>query len=97
MPGQCFAGHEKFDLLWRGKKIAGAAQRRTKAGLLIQGSVQPPTVALARADWELALVAAADVFLPGRAMRFQPDAELLQHAARLAAEKFSQAGHNQKR
>jgi lipoate-protein ligase A len=22
--GQCFAGHEQFDLLWRGRKIAGA-------------------------------------------------------------------------
>jgi len=28
IPGACFVGHEKSDLLWRGKKIAGAAQRR---------------------------------------------------------------------
>jgi lipoate-protein ligase A len=41
-PGQCFAGHEPSDLLWNGRKIAGAAQRRTRDGLLIQGSVQPP-------------------------------------------------------
>ena len=41
LPGQCFVGHEKFDLLWHGRKIAGAAQRRNKLGLLIQGSVQP--------------------------------------------------------
>ena len=27
LPGQCFVGHEKFDLLWHGKKIAGAADR----------------------------------------------------------------------
>jgi hypothetical protein len=40
--GQCFIGHEKFDLLWKGKKIAGAAQRRTRDGLLNQGSIQPP-------------------------------------------------------
>jgi lipoate-protein ligase A len=40
--GQCFQGHEQFDVLWRGQKIAGAAQRRTRDGLLIQGSVQPP-------------------------------------------------------
>jgi lipoate-protein ligase A len=40
-PGQCFAGYERFDLLWRGRKIAGAAQRRTRDGLLIQGSVRP--------------------------------------------------------
>ena len=41
-PGACFVGYVKSDLLWHGKKIAGAAQRRNKLGLLIQGSVQPP-------------------------------------------------------
>src|SRR5580692_11023194 len=55
LPGQCFEGHEKFDLLWRGKKIAGAAQRRNKLGLLIQGSVQPPPLSLVRANWEAAM------------------------------------------
>ena len=40
-PGECFEGHELHDLLWNGKKIAGAAQRRNRFGLLIQGSVQP--------------------------------------------------------
>ena len=40
-PGECFEGHELHDLLWNGKKIAGAAQRRNRLGLLIQGSVQP--------------------------------------------------------
>ena len=44
-PGECFEGHELHDLLWNGKKISGAAQRRNRFGLLIQGSVQPP------ADW----------------------------------------------
>ena len=59
LPGQCFAGHEKFDLLWHGKKIAGAAQRRNKSGLLIQGSIQPPPIKIARADWENAMQSAA--------------------------------------
>ena len=40
-PGECFEGHELHDLLWNGKKVAGAAQRRNRFGLLIQGSVQP--------------------------------------------------------
>ena len=40
-PGECFEGHELHDLMWNGKKIAGAAQRRNRHGLLIQGSVQP--------------------------------------------------------
>src|SRR6202034_4242862 len=59
LPGQCFVGHEKFDLLRHGKKIAGAAQRRNKSGLLIQGSVQPPPVKIARADWENAMQSTA--------------------------------------
>jgi len=41
LAGQCFAGHEKFDVLWRGYKIAGAAQRRTRDGLLIQDRCSP--------------------------------------------------------
>ena len=53
--GQCFAGYEKFDLLWHEKKIAGAAQRRNKLGLLIQGSVQPPPISLSPPDWQKAM------------------------------------------
>jgi lipoate-protein ligase A len=55
LPGQCFIGSEKFDVLWFGKKIAGAAQRRTKKGLLIQGSIQPPPISLNRMDWHNAM------------------------------------------
>jgi len=58
-PGQCFVGHEKSDVLWQGRKIAGAAQRRTKFGLLIQGSVQPPPLPLSKADWQAAMCVAA--------------------------------------
>jgi lipoyl(octanoyl) transferase len=54
-PGQCFRGYEESDLLWRGRKIAGAAQRRTRQGLLIQGSVQPPIPLLVRDDWQKAM------------------------------------------
>lgn len=56
-PGQCFAGYEIHDLLWGGTKTAGAAQRRTRAGLLIQGSVQPPPLDLSRAAWQRAMMA----------------------------------------
>src|SRR2546421_8962752 len=54
-PGQCFAGYEKADVLWNGVKIAGAAQRRTKEGLLIQGSVQPGSLTVNRSDWQKAM------------------------------------------
>ena len=53
-PGECFEGHELHDLLWNGKKTAGAAQRRNRHGLLIQGSVQPPAD-WAREDWRVCL------------------------------------------
>ncbi len=54
-PGQCFVGAEKSDVLWHGRKIAGAAQRRTRSGLLIQGSVQPPPLPLHPAAWREAM------------------------------------------
>jgi lipoate-protein ligase A len=96
-PGQCFVGHEKSDLLWHGKKIAGAAQRRNKLGLLIQGSVQPPPLPLARADWENAMRGVAGKHFSVEWTDFAPDAELLKCADTLAREKYSQACYNQKR
>lgn len=38
--GLCFTAPAPGDLLWRGQKIAGAGQRRTRRGLLHQASVQ---------------------------------------------------------
>ncbi len=97
LPGQCFVGHEKFDLLWCGKKIAGAAQRRNKLGLLIQGSVQPPPVALARSDWEMAMRDVAMKKSGAGWDGFSPEPELREHAERLARQKYSQCDYNQKR
>ena len=39
-PGHCFANPVRADVLVDGQKVAGAAQRRTRAGLLQQGSIQ---------------------------------------------------------
>jgi lipoate-protein ligase A len=97
LPGQCFAGHEKFDLLWRGKKIAGAAQRRNKLGLLIQGSVQPPPVSIVRADFENAMGAVTRKKFQVEWRGFLPDGNLLARAAELARQKYSQNVYNQKR
>ena len=97
LPGQCFVGHEKSDLLWHGKKIAGAAQRRNKLGLLIQGSVQPPPVPVARVDWEDAMRRVAHKHFTVTWANFTPDAELCQQTDTLAREKFSQPAYNQKR
>src|ERR1039457_3610687 len=87
LPGQCFIGHEKSDLLWHGKKIAGAAQRRNKLGLLIQGSVQPPSVPVLRGEWEQAMRAVAGKQFCVTWTEFAPAAELLATSTKLAQEK----------
>jgi lipoyl(octanoyl) transferase len=97
IPSACFSGHEKSDLLWHGRKIAGAAQRRNKLGLLIQGSVQPPPRLPARADWEEAMRAVAAKDFSVKWGDFSPDAKLVEHSAKLAREKYSQADYNQRR
>jgi lipoyl(octanoyl) transferase len=84
-PGECFVGYEKFDLLWHGKKIAGAAQRRNKLGLLIQGSVQPPPTPLSRPAWESAICCVA----AGEWSEHVPDASLITRANELREQKYS--------
>ena len=97
IPSACFIGHEKSDLLWHGKKIAGAAQRRNQLGLLIQGSVQPPPVPLQREPFESAMTVVAGQFFSVTWEKLSSDAVLVQRAKELAGEKFSQVGYNQKR
>ncbi len=95
-PGQCFVGAEPFDVLWQGRKIAGAAQRRNRDGLLIQGSVQPP-VGVAKADWQQAMGDVAAEQWQIKWEVFEPATRLRERAEALAREKYSQALHNQRR
>jgi len=96
-PGQCFAGYEKFDLLHGGRKLAGAAQRRNKLGLLIQGSIQPPPPAIPRARFVAALIDAGNNLLAATAQTFVPGDELLNLTKRLAAGRFARDEHNRRR
>ena len=85
-PGECFEGYELHDLLWNGKKIAGAAQRRNRHGLLIQGSVQPVDD-WSNQDWR-------DCLSQGSSqLEDIPDA----CAHELAEAKYSKAEYNRKR
>jgi lipoate-protein ligase A len=97
LPGQCFVGHEKFDLLWHGKKIAGAAQRRNKLGLLIQGSIQPSPISISRIDWENAMCLVAQERFRIKWTNFSPDEGLQTRAEFLARDNFSQDSFNRKR
>ena len=50
----CFQKPELYDVVHSqsGAKIAGAAQKRNKRGLLFQGSLWKPSVEPAAVDWE---------------------------------------------
>jgi hypothetical protein len=96
-PGQCFVGHEKFDVLWHDQKIAGAAQRRTRAGLLIQGSVQPPAIKLDRADWEQAMWVAGEEAFGCEWSELRPVNELHERTNELAEKVYAQELHNHRR
>jgi lipoate-protein ligase A len=90
-------GYEKFDVLWHGKKIAGAAQRRNKLGLLIQGSVQPPPLGLKREDWERAMQTAGAKMFGAEWTEAKADEAFSSRVAELVREKYSQRSYNEKR
>jgi lipoate-protein ligase A len=96
-PGQCFYGHEQFDLLWRGRKIAGASQRRTRDGLLIQGSVQPPPPPPSREAWHEAMCAIGQTLHGATWLSFQPESWLVEQAQELARRKYAELAYNRKR
>src|SRR5262249_5069188 len=95
--GQCFAGAERFDVLWKGRKIAGAAQRRNRLGLLIEGAVQPPSATLVRQRWERAMCDIA----PGPKkiiwQQLEPDQGLVSRARQLSSQKYELQEYNQRR
>jgi lipoate-protein ligase A len=95
--GCCFVGAEKFDLLWNGRKIAGAAQRRSRHGLLIQGSVQPPPISLIRSNWPGAMRQAASEKASVKWAELGLGAELASLADELRRSKYSQSTFNERR
>lgn len=91
-PGQCFVGAEQFDVLLEGRKIAGAAQRRNREGLLIQGSIQRLPKNADQQLWQTHMLAQ----LPAHEDWPLPP-EISARALHLAETKFSQPSHNQRR
>lgn len=78
----CFENPAQFDVMLSGRKVAGAAQRRTKYGLLHQGSIQCGS--LADALRERLGSAFAEDLLP-----FDFSAELAAEAEGLSREKYA--------
>jgi lipoate-protein ligase A len=97
LPGRCFIGAEKFDVVAEGRKIAGAAQKRNKLGLLIQGSIQPARKEWSRTGWEEAFLEAGQKRLAIAWTELQPNENLLERARGLMVEKYSRPAYNERR
>ena len=95
--GRCFAGPEKFDLLFGGKKIAGAAQRRNKFGLLAQGSIQARPAGLRREDWEQGMLRSGAILFGGEGEEFVPSPEFHKLVGTLQVEKYNLNEYNKKK
>jgi lipoate-protein ligase A len=77
----CFANPVRADLMMDGRKIAGAAQRRTRRGLLQQGSIQGFVL-----ETDLAQKFARA--LSANCSQFEINKEVLRRARELAGQKY---------
>ena len=77
----CFANPVRNDLLLAGRKIAGAAQRRTRGGFLHQGSIQLPNLSETFRDRFASALSA-------KIEREEMPRQTLDRATKLAAEKY---------
>ncbi len=78
----CFANPVVADVLEAGRKIAGAAQRKTRGGLLHQGSIQ-------RGDLDQKFRDNFAAELSNNVSQEQTNADVLAKAGELASEKYS--------
>jgi len=81
LDNNCFANPVRADVMLNGRKIAGAAQRRTRRGLLQQGSIQgvPTNTDLAQKFAQA---------LSHNCSEFELNAEIFQRARELAQQKY---------
>jgi len=86
----CFANPVRADLMMDGRKIAGAAQRRTRRGLLQQGSIQGITM-----KTDLAQKFAAT--LSANCSEFEINEQIFQRAQELAQQKYGSESWQRRR
>jgi len=82
LDNDCFANPVRADVMLNGRKIAGAAQRRTRRGLLQQGSIQGITM---KSDLAQKFAHA----LSANCSEFEINQEIFQRAQELGREKYS--------
>ena len=94
----CFTNPTKYDLLLAGRKIAGSAQRRTREGILHQGSLHfGRPLPVPRDQLATAIQAGLADTMNLRLAAFAPNADLLSLAQELADQKYATDAWNRKR
>jgi lipoyl(octanoyl) transferase len=88
--GNCFANPVRADVMMDGRKIAGAAQRRTRRGLLQQGSIQGIA-----ANTDLAQKFAQT--LSNNCSEFELNKQTVERAEELARQKYGTESWQQRR
>ncbi len=83
--GVCFAAPVKFDVVADGRKVAGAAQRRLKRGLLHQGSILLAAAAALNGELRIGFEKALGAVFES----FEPPSALLALAEKLRAGKYA--------
>lgn len=94
----CFSNPTRYDILIDGEKIAGSAQRRTRNGILHQGSLHfggPLPVPRPRLGEVLRL--GLQEILQVETQEFRPDADLLAQMERRATDKYATPEWNGRR
>lgn len=93
----CFRTPTRYDVLVAGRKVAGSAQRRTRAGLLHQGSIHfGDRLPVPRAVLAQALLAGFRAQFGITFTPWQPDDELLAHADRLVRQRYGTDAWNRR-
>ena len=96
--GSCFGRAEKNDLLFGGTKVAGAAQRRNRFGLLIQGSIQPTANgawnSCVRENWEAAMLETGSVRFQVKWLELDLAERFRQRMTTLEADKYGTERYN---
>ncbi len=91
---QCFTTPTRYDVVADGKKYAGAAQRRTKSGILHQGSIDLKIIDCDKKLLTKKLLMAFEKQFNMQFIDFTPSSVLLKRAAELAKNKYATENWN---
>jgi len=94
----CFTNPTKYDIMLNGRKVGGSAQRRTREGLLHQGSLHfGGPLPVSREMFQQAILNGIKDVMTVEFIPYQPTELVLRKAEELEAQRYSTAEWNDRR